>query len=212
MCGTGRISLPLLQSGISLTCVDSSPEMLSRLRQKLSRSGLSAEVVEQDVTRLTLRGPYTLAFIPFNSFSEITGSADQLSTLASIHQCLAGKGRLIVTLHNPNIRLRKIDGLPYNVGRFPLDKEGSYLTLQAREQYDPATGLVTGQQTFEAFNREEQILWKRMVDIRFQPVSQQEFHHLSRQAAFTVESVFGDYDRSSFVETASPFMIWCLRK
>ncbi|MDJ0554187.1 MAG: class I SAM-dependent methyltransferase [Microcoleaceae cyanobacterium MO_207.B10] len=33
--GTGRLSIPLLEAGIPLTCVDNSPQMLEILRQKI---------------------------------------------------------------------------------------------------------------------------------------------------------------------------------
>ena len=38
--GTGRLSIPLLEAGVSLTCVDNSPEMLAILRQKLAAKEL----------------------------------------------------------------------------------------------------------------------------------------------------------------------------
>jgi SAM-dependent methyltransferase len=212
MCGTGRISLPLLRAGVSLTCVDSSPEMLFHLHQKLAQSGLSADVVEQDVTKLALLRPYTLAFIPFNSFSEIKEKADQLSTLGSIRRCLTDEGRLIVTLHNPSVRLKKVDAHSHHAGRFSLDEGGNTIALETREEYHPETELVTGQQAFEAFNKEGKSLWKRVVDISFRLIWPREFQSLLSEAGFAVECVFGDYDRSSFAETISPFMIWCLRK
>lgn len=37
--GTGRLSIPLIESGVSLTCVDNSPEMLRILHQKLAAKG-----------------------------------------------------------------------------------------------------------------------------------------------------------------------------
>jgi ubiquinone/menaquinone biosynthesis C-methylase UbiE len=40
MCGTGRVSVPLAEAGVHLTCVDGSAEMLARLREKLAAKGL----------------------------------------------------------------------------------------------------------------------------------------------------------------------------
>jgi hypothetical protein len=34
MCGTGRVSIPLLEAGVDLTCVDASEGMLARLKEK----------------------------------------------------------------------------------------------------------------------------------------------------------------------------------
>ncbi|MEM9266020.1 MAG: class I SAM-dependent methyltransferase [Cyanobacteria bacterium P01_F01_bin.13] len=38
MSGTGRISLPLIEAGATLTCVDKSPEMLAILEKKLTQN------------------------------------------------------------------------------------------------------------------------------------------------------------------------------
>lgn len=70
MCGTGRISIPLLEAGVSLTCVDASSAMLSILRQKLTARGLSAAVVQADVTGLKLDSTFDLVVLPFQSFHE----------------------------------------------------------------------------------------------------------------------------------------------
>jgi ubiquinone/menaquinone biosynthesis C-methylase UbiE len=73
MGGTGRVSLPLLEAGIDLTCVDSSAGMLEVFRGKLRERGLSAELIEADVYNLSLGGRFDLIFIsvftPTVSFS-----------------------------------------------------------------------------------------------------------------------------------------------
>jgi SAM-dependent methyltransferase len=211
MCGTGRLTLPLLAAGVSMTCVDSSPHMLCLLREKLRQSGFCADVVEQDVTCLSLQDKYELALIPFNSFSEITATSAQLAALASIRHHLAPGGKSIVTLHNPTVRLKRIDGLIHAMGRFPLDERGNVLSLSTCEHYDPSSGLVTGQQVFEAFDKAGGSLWRRTVDITFRLVTLEQCHDLATRSGFSVEAIWGNYDRSPFVEVSSPFMICDLR-
>ncbi len=48
--GTGRLSLPLIQAHVPLTCLDNSPEMLAVLKKKLAEQRLSAPVYEMDAT------------------------------------------------------------------------------------------------------------------------------------------------------------------
>jgi SAM-dependent methyltransferase len=211
MCGTGRLTMHLLAAGVSLTCVDSSPHMLSLLREKLRRSGLSADVIEQDVTCLSLQDKYALAIIPFNSFSEITATSPQLAALASIRRHLLPGGKLIVTLHNPIVRLKRIDGLNHAMGRFPLDERGNVLCLNTCEHYDPSSGMVTGQQVFEASDEAGGPLWRRAIDIAFRLFTLEQFEDLAARTGFRVEAIWGNYDRSPFVEEASPFIICNLR-
>jgi SAM-dependent methyltransferase len=109
MCGTGRVSLPLVEAGVSLTCVDSSPQMLNVLRQKLDARHLSANVQEMDVCALALPQRFDLLFIPFHSFSEILSPDDQHTTLEHVRDHLSDNGRFICTLHNPVVRRQSVD-------------------------------------------------------------------------------------------------------
>ncbi len=212
MCGTGRLSLPLLRSGVSLTCVDQSPDMLTELRRKLTAEGQQAEVVEQDVAALSLERRFTLALLPFNSLSELTSPSDQRSALRSIHACLQPGGRLILTLHNPRVRLSRVTGREYEITRAPLDPAlGSSLLVRLKEYHDPVSGLVTGVQTFEAINADGGTLWTRSVHIAFRLVAKEEAETMFSETGFEAEWLFGNYDRSPYRDNDSPYMIWGLR-
>ena len=212
MCGTGRLSLPLIRAGIPLTCVDISPDMLSELRRKLAESGLTANIVEQDVAVLSLKEQFDLALLPFNSFSELTSPDDQLSALRSIRTCLRPGGRLILTLHNPPVRLTRVTGEDYEIGRFPIDSNmGSTLIVRLKEFHDPVSNLVTGVQRFEAVSSDGHIEWSRSVNIAYRLVSENECLAMAAEAGFETEGLYGSYDRSVYREVDSPFMIWSLR-
>src|SRR5438093_8785643 len=53
-CGSGRLLAPLANAGLHITGIDSSPEMLARARERLSRLGLNAELYEQPMQSLQL--------------------------------------------------------------------------------------------------------------------------------------------------------------
>src|SRR3954464_6136073 len=56
-CGTGRLALPLIKSGVPLVGIDRSDAMLARLRAKARRAGLqdSARFVRGDIRFLPFR-------------------------------------------------------------------------------------------------------------------------------------------------------------
>jgi ubiquinone/menaquinone biosynthesis C-methylase UbiE len=78
MCGTGRVSVPLLEAGVDLTCVDASEGMLARLEERLRARKLEARVLRADVRHLDLgeEEEFDLALIPFHSFSELVSPRD----------------------------------------------------------------------------------------------------------------------------------------
>ena len=154
MTGTGRMSIPLLEAGAKLTCVDRSHEMLARLRRKLQEHRLSADVYEMDICDLALPDRFDLIILPFHSFSEIVNPDDRQRALARIFDHVRDGGRFIYTLGNPAQRVRTLDGQLRLMGTYPLSEhrgtlvfwsigirdEGSPIahSLQFYEQYDQA--------------------------------------------------------------------------
>jgi SAM-dependent methyltransferase len=212
MSGTGRLSIPLIEAGIPLTCIDSSKEMLELLRKKLTQKELAAKVYQTDICHLQLNGSYDLVIIPFHSFAEILDPRDQLKALKGIYKLLSQNGRFICTLHNPPIRLKSVNGRLKLIGEFPLPNGEGTLSLSTIERYDAATCRVTGKQVYEIYDVNGLRLSKSSIDIQFHLHEKESFEELVKSAGFKVTEIYGDYSHSPFDSDKSPFMIWVLKK
>lgn len=208
MAGTGRLSLPLIEAGADLTCVDSSQGMLDLLSRKLSQRGLAAEVLCADVCRLDLPPRFELAILPFQAFLEIVGEESQRAALAAVFSCLVPGGRFVCTLHNPPIRRAQVDGALRVVGQFPA--EGGTLVVSGFEQ--GGHPVVSRLQFFELFGPDGRLLWKRLLPMEFALVERDAFEGMARDAGFQVTQPYGSYDRAPFDPVRSPVMIWSLVK
>jgi SAM-dependent methyltransferase len=207
MAGTGRLSIPLVEAGARLTCVDSSPDMLGVLRRKLQDRGLTAEIVEADVRTMDLARRFDLAILPFNSFSELVSVSDQLQALRSVHQALHETGRFTCTLHNPVVRLRTIDGEWHSVEPAPLPSGEGGVGLRYRLDFDPETRTVTGTQVFETFGCKGEQTAEHPQHVRFSLPSYSEFLERAHSSGFSVITIYGNYDRAPYREEDSPYII-----
>lgn len=208
--GTGRVSLPLLRTGIDLTCVDGSAAMLDIFRGKLQAENLSAELIQADMCRLSLGRQYALIFIPLHSFAEITDPAEQRQALRTIHAHLSPQGQFICTLHNPPVRLKSVTGRRRKLGDFALPG-GRMLTLSSVENYDAASGCVHGTQFYEVRGYDGVAVAGMTVNLHFRLPSCHEFQSLAEAAGFVPVHLYGDYSYASFELDSSPFMVWILR-
>ncbi len=211
-CGTGRLSLPLLQAGVPLSCLDNSPEMLDVLRHKLKAAGLAASIYEMDATCFSLAQRFDLIIIPFNSFAEFTDPQEQKAALATIRSHLTDGGRLICTLHNPEVRLKSADGQLHARGRFASGESQVTLFLSTLEWYEADRRLVTGVQFYELYDRNGVMQSKRFVDLRFYVHTHGTFEALAKSHGYEVIAMYGDYDRTDYLVGTSSFMIWVLGK
>lgn len=208
MAGTGRLSLPLIEAGAALTCVDSSQGMLDILSRKLAQRGLRADVRCMDVCRLDLRPRFELALLPFQAFMEIVDEENQKAALEAVFRCLAPGGRFICTLHNPAIRRTQVDGLLRLVGRVPAE-DGTLVVSGFEQGGNP---VVKRLQFFELFGSDGRLLWKRMLPMEFAFVEKDAFEAMAKSAGFRVVDLYGTYDRAPFDPVRSPVMIWRLEK
>lgn len=212
MCGTGRVSIPLLEAGVDLTCVDASEGMLARLKERLRARKLKAQVLRADVRQLHLReGEFDLALITFHSFSELVSKGDQELALRTTHGSLKEGGRLICPLHNPAIRVRTADGALRLNGTFPT-ADGGLLVVSGFETLGKSSGVVDRVQLYEFFDASNNLRAKHVLPMRFALIARSEFAELTAAAGFVAVALYGDYDRGEYLEGSSPFMIWVLEK
>ncbi len=210
MCGTGRVSIPLVEAGADLTCVDASERMLARLEEKLRERNLEARVVRADIRRLDLPERFDLAIIPFHSFAELVSLQDQGLALSAIHACLKEGGRLVCSLHDPTVRARSADGTLRLNGRFPTD-DGLFV-VSGFETYDESSGVVDRVQFYEFFDASNNLRAKRALPMRFALIDKARFEQLADAAGFRPVALYGDYDRGDYREGRSPYMIWVLER
>lgn len=206
--GTGRLSLPLIQAGAQLTCVDGSQGMLDVLARKLEDRGFTADLRCADVCELELQPTFHLALLPFQSFMEIVGESRQRQALSAVRACLVPGGRFICTMHNPSVRRLQVDGALRIVGRFPTP--GGSLVVSGFE-----TGghpVVNRLQFFEFFGSDGNLRSKKALPMEFEFIERDNFESMARDAGFRVLDLLGNYDRSPFDATRSPVMIWVLQK
>lgn len=212
MAGTGRVSLPLIEAGIDLTCEDSSCEMLKVLENKLKSRGLPESLVCSDVLTLEMGRKFAGVIIPFNSFAHLVTQADQQAALTRIIKHLVPGGTFICTLGNPESRCKQIDGNLHLFRKYPVPATGGTLLLWIVENYSTVDRQnVETSEFFEEYDREGVLTRKRYLPINFRLTKRMEFESMALSAGFSILDFFGDFDRSPFDELTSPHMIWKLR-
>jgi SAM-dependent methyltransferase len=207
MCGTGRISLPLVEAGINLTCVDASSAMLAILRQKLAAKALNARVVQADITQLNWDSQFDLVLLPFQSLHELHPVSEQQKAIEKIARSLKPNGRFICTLHNPQVRLQSIGSNPSHYGPFPRIDGVGLVSLSIALNYDLETGMVRGWQTIYELDSAERTVAEHHLPVQFLLLEFDAVRELLHSANFAIEEVLGNYDRAPFVPETSPYII-----
>lgn len=209
MSGTGRVSIPLLEAGVKLTCVDISGELNAILENKLKHRMLKADIYKMDVCKLDIPKKFAMIIIPFHSFAHIVSIDDQREALGRIHQHLFPGGTFICTLANPTMRQESVDGQLRLFKKYPLENGQGSLFLWIKEDYNTENSqIVEAMQFFEEYDARGVLKSKRLLELHFRLTRKDEFEELAQVAGFKVEALYGDYSYVEFCEDTSPYMIW----
>lgn len=106
-CGTGRVAIPLAESGLEVVGVDRSTAMLAIAEAK--RRSLPATIrrrlrfVEADMRDFRLGRRFGLAFAAFRAFQHLLEPADQRAALAAVRRHLRPGALLVLDVFDPRL-------------------------------------------------------------------------------------------------------------
>ncbi|MDQ7906803.1 class I SAM-dependent methyltransferase [Phytohabitans sp. ZYX-F-186] len=100
--GTGRVGIPLAERGVPVTGIELSRPMVDRLREKVDETALP--VIVGDMTTAVAPGEYTLAYLVFNTISNLLDQAAQVACFRNAARHLTPGGRFVIELWVPELR------------------------------------------------------------------------------------------------------------
>jgi SAM-dependent methyltransferase len=100
--GTGRIALPLSQRGVPVHGIDLSNAMVARLREK--RGGEDIGVTIGDFATTTVEGTFSVAYLVFNTISNLTTQAAQVACFRNVAAHLEPGGCFVIEVGVPALQ------------------------------------------------------------------------------------------------------------
>lgn len=126
-CGSGRVLIPLMQSGCLIEGLDNSVEMLESCRKRCEGLGLSPLLYKDEMHNYQLHQQYGAIIIPAGSFQLLEGREIAVSALQNIYDHIIPGGRFIVDLFQPtNLDLKFVSTRTWNT------EAGEVLTLEEK--------------------------------------------------------------------------------
>jgi len=209
-CGTGRVLLPCARAGVDVVGIDLSAGMLEVCRRHLARERpevqARVELHEADMREFDLGRQFDLITTPFRGFQHLLTVADQQRALRAIRRHLTDEGRFVLDLFNPSLPFLGDERWLVNplvepafsmpdgrtvVRSFRIVTRDYFAQVQRLEMaYDVAWPDGHTERRTSAFS------------LRY--LFRFEAEHLLVREGFTVDAVYGDYERHAYGETTYP--------
>jgi SAM-dependent methyltransferase len=210
-CGTGRISLPLVRSGIRLVGVDRSAPMLARARRRLAKLANSPtsqltnslDLIRADIRTLPFADrAFSTVIAPYGVLQSLLADRDLAAALDSVARVLERGGLFGLDLvpdvpnwreYSNRVQLRGPAG------------RGVHLTLIESVRQDQARRLTTFTQRY--VERCKGRSTEHRFELTFRTLSVQRMADRLDRAGFAVDRVLGDYRGRPWDERADVWII-----
>jgi SAM-dependent methyltransferase len=101
MVGTGRLIIPLLEAGLNVEGIDSSPYMLEVCRKNCKQRGLHPKLYQGSIENLDLPDQFNAIVITWGSFMLLENRSSAIAALKALTRHLTPQGRLFIDLEIP---------------------------------------------------------------------------------------------------------------
>src|SRR4051812_29449633 len=100
--GTGRIAAPLAQRGVPVHGIDMSNAMVAKLRAKPGGEGIGVTIGDFSTTKVD--GTFSVAYIVFNTISNLTTQEAQVACFRNVAAHLEPGGCFVIEVGVPELR------------------------------------------------------------------------------------------------------------
>jgi SAM-dependent methyltransferase len=192
-CGSGRLTIPIAQSGIDIIGADLSKSMLDTARAKAARAGVEIQFFEADMRSFDLPGKFSAILIPGNSLLHLFTLGDLTQCFRSVRRHLAPNGRLMFDISK------------WDLARLARDAMERHPVLTVKDITIEETA------TYDAADQIRHIVWYlskpgavdfRVIDYSMRVIFPQELLLLLDTAGFRVDARYGEFTRELFTSSS----------
>ena len=204
-CGTGRIGLPLIDSNIDYSGIDTSQNYIDFFNSKLDCNTFK-NIQVGNAKNFSLNKKFDLIIIGFNSIAHLLKDDDIMSCFESVYNHMHKNSIFIIDIFMPthqftsNLNTQKIDLMD-----FKDSTKNQILKIYESNHYNSETEVNTVK--WEFYNQHKLNLYSYQFDMRI--LFPDTLHSLIAESKLLVNHFYGNYDFSNFGEESEKQIYIC---
>jgi SAM-dependent methyltransferase len=198
-CGTGRLTIPIAQSGVEIVGLDLSASMLAHARTKAKAADVEISFLEGDCRDFELGRKFALIFMAFNSMQHLHDHASLAALFANVRKHLVEGGRFIFDVFNPKVSILARNPEERRPEREYEDPDGKgSIVVENTMHYDDASQVNRIKWYFSRRGAQGEECDFRVEDLHMRCFFPQELDLLVRSQGFKALEKFGNFERKAF--------------
>ena len=218
-CGTGRITIPIAESGCSITGLDISKSMLEVFRGKLNDLPYEVrnkiELLTGDIANFHIGKKFRSIIIPFSSFQNLCSDEEISGCLQCVHEHLEDEGFFVVHCFKPYTKLdegwillwKKKENMQVS------NEDGSikFKRTSTNKQIDIQRQIIFSDLFFYTYKNGE-IADRKTEHLKLRYYYEEQLSSLLKDNGFVIKAKYGYYDKRSIDAVDATEMIIVSKK
>jgi SAM-dependent methyltransferase len=213
--GTGRITLPIAEAGVSIHALDSSAPMVEALAAKLAARSEDVRrrvtIVAADMRTFDLPERFALVIAPFRAFAHNLTDDDRLACLRRVRQHLRPGGRFAFNVFHPSLEYMSrhvgpLAGVWRWVNTFPLP-DGGFVVRSEANRYDTVRQIVHSHHRYEEFSAGSVLERTSLHRLELAYLYPPDIRRLLTEAGFSSVTIGGGFDGRPFSQDTDELVV-----
>ena len=208
-CGSGRLLLPFVKEGLSVSGIEGSMELIALLRQRAAEANLTVDVTQMLLEDIEIKGTYNLIYSSLGSFQMMIDRDEAIRLLAKLYCGLKDQGVLSIALF-----------LPWTGANFATEnwviasdikdaRTKQRYVRREKSSHDEIEQVIIGKVRYETW-LDKDLLEMYEKDLAVRWYSQFEFRSLLIEAGFKEIELVRSYEEDGLNKDS--FMLFLARK
>ena len=203
--GTGRVAIPMAQSGIEVWGVDKSLSMLNELKSKTEHIGIrNINVVFQDICSMQIGQTFNIALVPFCTFNFLLSSKEQKLALWRLKKHLTNNAIVIFDLLTVNTFPHGNRDDSFSFYRAD-EADNKKVEMYIKNQFDQSSQIFSQNRLFKISSSDGIDTVNLIVRNRFFFLG--EFELLLNSCGYKIAHVYGDYNQGPFNNSSCSLIV-----
>lgn len=207
-CGTGRITIPVLEAGVDCEGLDLFPSMLERLKRKAAAKNITPKLHLGDMANFSLPRRYELITITFNAFTHNLTQESQIACLKRCREHLLPGGCLVFDAFFPGLPYLSLpDNTRVLEGEMQHKASGKTLRAYDTRRFDRINQIQYSLNEIELVDAQGNIEVVQRNHCKNRWIYKGEMELLLRVAGFSRWSIEGDFAGNPLTKETDPMIV-----
>ena len=211
--GTGRILLPISNAGHSITGLDISAGMLSKIKSKIQTNNGNypkIKLINADMKDFKLDKRFELILIPARTLLLETNHEKQVMVLKNAAAHLTSSGRIIFDIYYPDKEMINCDpNEEFLLGVSAAQKDENRYILTGKNRFDTVNQLNFSRQYIEKINVSGESLDKTMLTVETRYLYFEQVLEMCKISNLKVDHAYGNFSYGPITELSDDMIFVC---